>query len=72
MRINTDRLLAEIANQQLTFSALSSAAGLSRVCIGNTIRRGTCTPATAGKIAAALGMDVLLLTTKSREGVKEE
>lgn len=58
MRLNVGRIKVLIANQFLTLSELSKKCGISRQSLSTIIRRGTCTMRNAGKIAAALNVDV--------------
>lgn len=65
MRIDTNKvqiLLAELGMSKTDFAAKS---GICRPNISIILGRGTCTPATAGKLAKALGIPVA-------EIVKEE
>lgn len=58
MIINTVALVGEIARQQKSQCQIADLAGISRQALSAIIRRGTCSPKTAGKIAAALDLDV--------------
>lgn len=58
MRINSVKVEMMIAEQGLTKVALSEKSGITRQNISAIIRRGTCEPRTAGKLAAGLGVDV--------------
>ena len=58
MRINSFRINAQLARQGMTQSELAKKAGTTRQALSTLIRRGTCEPRTAGRIAAALGVDV--------------
>lgn len=55
MTINTQRIETMLAERCLTKKALSESCGISRQNISTIIRRGTCEPKTAGKLAAGLG-----------------
>ena len=46
------------AERGLTNVALAALCGISRQNISTVLRRGTCTPVTAGKLAAGLGVPV--------------
>lgn len=50
-----DTLLAE---RGLTKKTLAANCGISAQNVSTIIRRGTCTPITAGKLAAGLGVSV--------------
>ena len=55
-----DRMIIEdiMAEKQMTFSQLAMSTGIAKQNISAIIRRGTCTPKTAGKIAAGLSVQV--------------
>lgn len=55
MTINTTRLELMLAERGMTRTALAASCGISRQNISTVIRRGTCEPKTAGKLAAGLG-----------------
>lgn len=58
MRIDRIKLISEMARKDLTNIRLAEKAGVSRVTV-SAVRCGkACAPATAGKIAAALGLPV--------------
>lgn len=58
MTINTLRIETLLAEKGMTKSALAPLCGISRQNISTIIRRGTCEPKTAGKLAAGLGVQV--------------
>jgi len=58
MNIRTQFIEAKMAEQGLTKKALASNCGISAQNISTVIRRGTCEPKTAGKLAAGLGVPV--------------
>lgn len=58
MTINTTRIELIKAERGLTNVAMSALCGISRQNISTIIRRGTCEPKTAGKLAAGLGVPV--------------
>lgn len=58
MRLNISKILEIIANLGITFTELSCRSGVSRQNISTIIRRGTCAPKTAGKLAVGLGVSV--------------
>ncbi len=68
MKISVKSINAGIARKQMTFSELASMCGLAKQSISAIIHRGSCSPKTAGKIAAALGLDVTeIIVTEERE-----
>jgi len=58
MTINAIKLETMLAERGLTKSAYAKNCGISRQNISTIIRRGTCEPKTAGKLAAGLGVSV--------------
>lgn len=58
MLINTQQIEAIMAEQGITKVILAKRSGISRQNISTVIRRGTCEPKTAGKLAAGLGVQV--------------
>lgn len=58
MIINTPRIEAMLAERGLTKKALAASCGISAQNVSTIIRRGTCEPKTAGKLAAGLGVPV--------------
>lgn len=58
MTINAQRIETMIAERGLTKKALAASCGISAQNISTIIRRGTCEPKTAGKLAAGLGVPV--------------
>ncbi|WP_295751472.1 helix-turn-helix transcriptional regulator [uncultured Oscillibacter sp.] len=58
MNIRTQFIEAKMAEQGLTKKALAANCGISAQNISTVIRRGTCEPKTAGKLAAGLGVPV--------------
>lgn len=58
MTINTRRIETMLAERGLTKSAYAESCGISRQNVSTIIRRGTCEPKTAGKLAAGLGVPV--------------
>lgn len=59
MTINTIKLETMLAERGLTKAAYAVNCGISRQNISTIIRRGTCEPKTAGKLAAGLGVPVV-------------
>ncbi len=58
MTINTMRIEAMLAERGMTKSAYAANCGISRQNISTILRRGTCNPVTAGKLASGLGVSV--------------
>lgn len=58
MKLNVNRIELRMAERQLTRKDLSDLCGVCRQNISTIIKRGTCEPATAGKLAAGLGLRV--------------
>ena len=58
MTINARRIEAIMAETGLTKKALSERCGISAQNVSTVIRRGTCEPKTAGKLARGLGVTV--------------
>lgn len=58
MTINTQRIETMLAERGMTKAAFAVSCGISRQNVSTIIRRGTCEPKTAGKLAAGLGVSV--------------
>lgn len=58
MTINTTRIELMLAERGMTRTALAASCGISRQNISTIVRRGTCNPLTAAKLAAGLGVPV--------------
>ena len=58
MKISATRIETILAERRMTKAALADSCGVSRQNISTIIRRGTCEPKTAGKLAAGLGVAV--------------
>ncbi len=58
MNISTTKIETMLAERGMTRTALAELSGISRQNISTIIRRGTCEPKTAGKLAAGLGVPV--------------
>lgn len=58
MNINTHKINVLLAKKGLTQTALAELAGIRRQNVCAILKRGTCYPTNAGKIASALGVDV--------------
>ena len=63
MRINRVRLIAKMAENEMSTTALAEKSGLSR-CTVSAVRSGkACSTGTALKIASALGVQLKEITT---------
>ncbi|MPN40554.1 hypothetical protein SDC9_188092 [bioreactor metagenome] len=58
MNINAVKIETMLAERGMTKASLASSSGISRQSISTIVRRGTCEPKTAGKLAAGLGVSV--------------
>lgn len=58
MNISAIRIETLLAERGMTKATLAERSGLCRQNISTIIRRGTCEPKTAGKLAAGLGVAV--------------
>ena len=58
MKISTTKIEMLLADQALTKKALAEKCGISRQNISTIVRRGTCEPRTAGKLAFGLGVEL--------------
>lgn len=58
MRLDVMKIMQMLAELGMTKSELASKSGVSRQQISTIIGRGTCSPKTAGKLAAGLGIPV--------------
>ena len=58
MNINVAKIEIILAERGMTKKALAYACGVSRQNISTILRRGTCEPKTAGKLASGLGVHV--------------
>lgn len=58
MRINKMEVRVLMARKELTQTKLAEMSGLSRQSISAILGRGTCSVVNAGRLAAALGVDV--------------
>lgn len=73
MNINAIKIKCLIATQGFSQAQLAEKSKISRQNISTIIRRGTCQPKTAGKIAAALGVDVAeILADCEKDGACNE
>lgn len=58
MKINKDKVLICMARKGITYKTMAEEYGCSRQYISIILSKGSVKPATAGKIAKALGVDV--------------
>lgn len=58
MNISTAKIETMLAERSMTKIMLAEKSDISRQSISTIIRRGTCQPRTAGKLAAGLGVPV--------------
>lgn len=58
MNLNVSKIEIVLAERGMTKAALAGRSGISRQSISTIIRRGSCNPPTAGKLAAGLGVAV--------------
>lgn len=56
MKISATRIETILAERGMTKASLADGCGVSKQNISTIIRRGTCEPRTAGKLAAGLGV----------------
>ena len=64
MRIDIDKCRLECARQCINQKELAERAGIPKTTLGNAFKRQGASPATIGKIARALGVDVLEILEK--------
>lgn len=67
MTINTQRIETMIAEQGMTKAAYAEKCGISRQNVSTIMRRGTCEPRTAGKLATGLGVPVSAIISQKGE-----
>ena len=58
MRIDTLKIEMILAERELTKTAFANICGISRQNISTIVRRGTCEPKTAQKLAKGLGVNI--------------
>lgn len=58
MTISTTKIEILTAEQGLTNAALAAKCGISRQSVSTILRRGTCSPVNAGRLAQGLGVPV--------------
>ena len=56
MKISANRIESIMAKRRMTKTSLAELCGISRQNISTIVRRGTCEPKTAGKLADGLGV----------------
>lgn len=66
MNIDTTRIEMILAERGMTKTSLAEKCGVSRQNVSTIIRRGTCEPHTAGKLAAGLGVGVAEIIEEAR------
>ena len=59
LKVDTLRINAAMAKNCLSKKELSARSGISAPNISSILRRGTCEPRTAGKLAVGLGVNVM-------------
>lgn len=62
MELDTKKIEVILAERGMTRTALAELCGISRQNISTIIRRGTCEPKTAGKLASGLDVPVIEIT----------
>ena len=65
MRIDRVKFAAELARADLKVNGLAERSGVSRVTITAVKNGKSCSPATAEKLAAGLGVDVSAIVSNS-------
>lgn len=58
MKIDTNKVVLLLAEQEMTKTDLAEKCGIARQNISIILGRGSCTPTTAGKLAKGLGVPV--------------
>lgn len=58
MELSIDKIKIQMARQQLSVADLAKAYGVSRARMNTILGQRIVSPATAGRLAAALGVDV--------------
>ena len=58
MKLDVMKIVRILAEHGMTKTELAARSGVSRQQISTIMGRGTCTPKTAGKLAAGLGIPV--------------
>ena len=71
MRISASRVEMEMARRELQLSELARLSGVSKQNLSQIIRRGSCYPKTAGRLARALDVDISAIVETVKEGTHE-
>jgi len=58
MNINSSKVEIILAERGMTKASLADSCGISRQSLSAIMKRGTCEPRTAGKLAVGLGIPV--------------
>lgn len=58
MQLDVRAIDIKLAEKGMTRTSLASSAGMCRQSVSTVLKRGTCNPVTAGKLAAALDVDI--------------
>ena len=58
MKIDVRAIDVKLAEKGMTRAALAESSGICRQSVSMVLNRGSCTPVTAGKLAAALDISV--------------
>ena len=58
MKISTVKIYINLARQRRKLKDLAEDCGITKQSISTILKRGSCLPQTAGRIARALGVDV--------------
>ena len=67
MRIDTTKVLLLLAEQGITKTVLAERSGICRQNISMILGRGTCTPASVGKLAKGLGVEPMDIIKKEED-----
>ncbi len=65
MNVKSQQIENLLAEQRLTKTELAGRCGISRQSISTIVKRGTCEPRTAGKLAAGLGVPLTTIAYAS-------
>ena len=58
MKISKKKIMLILAEKEMTWSALAERIGMTRQNLSTIMGRGTCAPATAGKLAKGLDVPI--------------
>lgn len=67
MKVDKNKVEIALAVRGMTKKALAEQSGITRQGISAILKRGTCEPKTAGKLAAGLGVAVAEIIEKDDE-----